>query len=147
MNARKCFGSHNVRAWKVFGLKPEFTFGEFEEWYGPRYGRPCSCGAKAISLDHMIPLSRGGRHALVNFQFLCRSCNSRKGAWLQGEKRVYPWDKPGFIRYVGPIKRRVKPEKPIRVPDNPVWQGLDPRHAYVLMPDGRVYYRFEVERA
>lgn len=147
MNARKVFGSQNVRARKVYGLGPEFTFSEFEEWFSKHYGKPCECGAKAISVDHVLPLARGGRHALVNFQFLCGSCNSRKAAWLVGEKRVYPWDKPGFIRYVGPYKRRAKPKDTMISPaEKPVWQGLNPNHAYVLLDDGRVYYRYQAER-
>lgn len=31
------------------------------------------------SIDHIIPLSKGGRHAWDNVQLACRGCNSRKG--------------------------------------------------------------------
>lgn len=39
----------------------------------------CLCGAKGnIHIDHIIPLSRGGRHAIGNLQPLCASCNLSK---------------------------------------------------------------------
>ena len=31
------------------------------------------------SVDHIVPLSKGGKHAWNNVQLACRSCNSRKG--------------------------------------------------------------------
>ncbi|KAA8825183.1 HNH endonuclease [Bifidobacterium reuteri] len=39
------------------------------------------CGsAKNLSLDHVHPWSDGGADSIKNFQTLCRSCNSWKGA-------------------------------------------------------------------
>jgi hypothetical protein len=37
-------------------------------------------GATEITLDHVIPLARGGAHTEENLRVACRSCNSRKGA-------------------------------------------------------------------
>lgn len=38
------------------------------------------CGVRRyLSVDHIVPLSRGGITNDTNFQTLCRSCNSRKG--------------------------------------------------------------------
>lgn len=31
------------------------------------------------SIDHVIPLSRGGKHCIVNLVACCRTCNSKKG--------------------------------------------------------------------
>ena len=38
------------------------------------------CGIDVnLSIDHVIPLVRGGRNDIENIQILCRSCNSSKG--------------------------------------------------------------------
>jgi 5-methylcytosine-specific restriction endonuclease McrA len=44
------------------------------------YSSPCYfCGSKdKIHADHIIPLSRGGRHSIGNLQPLCASCNISK---------------------------------------------------------------------
>lgn len=40
-----------------------------------------SCAAcDDLTIDHVWPLSRGGDDGIENLQFLCRSCNSSKGA-------------------------------------------------------------------
>jgi 5-methylcytosine-specific restriction endonuclease McrA len=53
--------------------------------------QPCSyCEAtENITIDHIVPLSRGGRHEPENLAAACRSCNCSKGAkplasWLTG---------------------------------------------------------------
>jgi 5-methylcytosine-specific restriction endonuclease McrA len=49
------------------------------ESYG---GRCLRCGAtdKKLTLDHVVPLSKGGRNTIDNAQPLCKSCNCSKKA-------------------------------------------------------------------
>ncbi len=43
------------------------------------------CGARAESIDHIIPRSRGGTHTWENVVAACRRCNSRKENRLPDE--------------------------------------------------------------
>jgi len=46
---------------------------------GRYHGRCAYCGAaEELTQDHVIPISRGGRHAIGNLLPACRSCNSSK---------------------------------------------------------------------
>jgi 5-methylcytosine-specific restriction endonuclease McrA len=46
------------------------------------YGKQClRCGAtERLTIDHVIPLSKGGANIADNLQPLCHSCNSSKGS-------------------------------------------------------------------
>jgi 5-methylcytosine-specific restriction endonuclease McrA len=51
----------------------------------------CYCGkdmrSVEKSMDHVVPLSRGGAHALSNVVIACKPCNFEKGTRTQGEWR------------------------------------------------------------
>lgn len=48
----------------------------------------CGCADSSLTLDHVIPLSRGGRHSIGNIVPACLSCNSSKNARLIVEWRA-----------------------------------------------------------
>lgn len=54
---------------------------EIVERIWARDGRRClSCGSeKRLTLDHIVPLSKGGTNRPDNLQTLCMPCNSKKG--------------------------------------------------------------------
>lgn len=44
-------------------------------------GKCLMCGKKEkLTIDHIVPLSKGGSHEITNIQLLCFSCNSSKKA-------------------------------------------------------------------
>ena len=53
------------------------------------YNSPCfKCGSmESQSLDHIIPISRGGNHSVGNIMTLCFTCNASKNARLLVEWR------------------------------------------------------------
>ena len=44
-----------------------------------KYGNKClCCGKQEVTMDHIVPLSKGGTNKIDNYQPLCGVCNSRK---------------------------------------------------------------------
>jgi len=46
------------------------------------------CGESDLTVEHIVPVSRGGRHDWTNVVTACRSCNTRKGNRLPEEARM-----------------------------------------------------------
>jgi len=46
-------------------------------------------GVKALTMDHLVPLGRGGRSVRGNVVPACKACNDRKKALLPVEWREY----------------------------------------------------------
>ncbi len=46
-------------------------------------------GAKALTLDHVVPLVRGGRSIRVNMVPACKDCNNKKQSLLAWEWQAY----------------------------------------------------------
>jgi 5-methylcytosine-specific restriction endonuclease McrA len=45
------------------------------------------CQRRATTVDHVIPLAKGGTHELANLRAACRTCNSRGGMAIVNERR------------------------------------------------------------
>lgn len=61
-------------------VKATLTLDEWNFIVKSQNGICVICGIKKkLTIDHKIPLSKGGEHTAANIQGLCHSCNSRKG--------------------------------------------------------------------
>jgi 5-methylcytosine-specific restriction endonuclease McrA len=66
-----------------------------------RFGGACFyCGAEATTIDHAIPLVRGGTNAIGNLLPACRMCNTRKSTKTITEFRLYLQKMPDTHRNV-----------------------------------------------
>lgn len=71
------------------------------------------CGARAETVDHVVPRSRGGVHAWGNVVAACRRCNTRKRDKTPAEARLKLGKKPGVPRGPATVSLelgRVRPE-------------------------------------
>lgn len=78
---QKCY-SHDRRIRKeyIFVLTLESpNIDQLYEWYLQNYDKPCMfCGQNSDSIDHIQPLSRGGKHEFKNMRVICNDCNIAK---------------------------------------------------------------------
>jgi len=49
----------------------------------------CPCGARAVEVDHIVPVSLGGLSDQGNLRGLCRPCHLAATAQLRREKKSY----------------------------------------------------------
>ena len=54
----------------------------------------CDTKTRDLTIDHIIPRSRGGKSDFDNCVACCKSCNSRKGGHTPSEVRMYLKKKP-----------------------------------------------------
>lgn len=52
--------------------------------------RRCPCCKRAMastdkSLDHIVPVSKGGQHSILNVRVICKACNTKKAARLPSQ--------------------------------------------------------------
>ena len=72
------------RAWKAQGVLPDELSPTFISELFSRYDNRCAyapirhCSPGKLTVDHIIPLSRGGRHTPGNLAPACLSCNCAK---------------------------------------------------------------------
>ncbi len=78
--------SSKRRAQKATTTVQDISAQDVRKLFESTNGRCVYCGAKTkLTLDHVVPLSRGGIHALENLVGACFSCNSSKGNKLTEE--------------------------------------------------------------
>lgn len=81
-------GSENYRARKFNAIIQHFTADELNQRMFV-FGFKCAyCNGKFEHIDHLIPLSKGGKHCLANLRPSCKKCNNKKfnknaKAWLK----------------------------------------------------------------
>jgi len=68
-----------ARRARKFGAGGKLTAKEWQE-IQKKYGNKCLCcgSTEKITIDHVIPISKGGLHVKSNIQPLCNICNSKK---------------------------------------------------------------------
>jgi len=70
---------NNRRRCRKINAEGSFTVKEWKDLCN-KYGNKClNCGINGtMTIDHIVPLSKGGTNWISNIQPLCRSCNAKK---------------------------------------------------------------------
>jgi 5-methylcytosine-specific restriction endonuclease McrA len=80
--------------WRKTGVIAPFTLAQLQDKMRYWGGRCWMCGEPATTVDHVKPISKGGRDILANMRPACAACNSKKHAkWPYPLVRNIPkWD-------------------------------------------------------
>jgi len=83
------FNGQKKRAAESLHVIP-YTLEQFREWVNPSFeNRYCDCGnklsAKNMTIDHRVPVARGGNWGIDNLRVVCKPCNWRKGIFFEDE--------------------------------------------------------------
>ena len=75
---------------RLRGKPNPFNIDSFREFVSPFYNSPCKyckeiLTPQNISLDHELPISRGGSVEMGNLCLICKRCNRRKGELTKEE--------------------------------------------------------------
>jgi hypothetical protein len=85
-----------------------------------RDGHKCArCGSCTyLEIDHIQPLSRGGRHDETNMQVLCRTCNRKKGSQCDWSRYFIMSKSPDYLlvsRRFGDVLKELSPKETVKV--------------------------------
>ena len=79
---------HNRR--RMQKSKGKLTNQQWDEILREYNFRCAYCGLKGnMTIDHIIPISKGGQHSIDNIVPACLECNSRKGSRLGWEPKIF----------------------------------------------------------
>jgi len=67
---------------------------------------------KELTVDHIIPISRGGQSTWENLVTACSKCNGKKGSMLPAEAKMYPKSKPRIPGWSPQLCLRLKESDP-----------------------------------
>ena len=78
--------------------------GDETRFFNSSYDHPFRDGPKAGSVDHIIPVSKGGTNEESNLRWMCRACNCSRGnryhaipetekRHIREEKKVHDFEK------------------------------------------------------
>lgn len=70
--------TNNYRA-RQYGVRGVLTLVEWVMRCAEFGNRCAECGEPETTIDHIVPMERGGVNSIENIQPLCRACNRRKG--------------------------------------------------------------------